>query len=109
MDDDEGIGIASKPPLTDGFHRLTKRVRKNMKQTQKDAKFLKKMNASFPDLTCTIDSFVDISGHHHTNSPDMNGPGARIATAADAMHQDASEDEDECPDIRGGILNSLSK
>ena len=109
MDDDEGMDIASKPPLTDGFHRLTKRVRKNMKQTQKDAKFLKKMNASFPDVTCTIDSFVDISGHHHTNSPGISVTGARIVTAADAMYQDASEDEDECPDIREGMLSSLSK
>lgn len=69
MNHDDGlVDIAIKPPVTDGFHRLTKRVRSNMKHTQKDVKFLKKMNASFPEVTCTIDNFVDISGHHHTRS-----------------------------------------
>ena len=101
--------IASKPPLTDGFHRLTKRVRKNMRQTRKDAKFLKKMNASFPDLTCTIDSFVDISGHHRTNALDLNGTGESVTTTIEVVFTDAGEDEDECPDEREGMLNSLSK
>lgn len=94
-------GFANDPPVTDGFHRLTKRVNRNMKKTKKDPKFLKKMNASFPDVMCTIDSFIDISrscssmvtGHRATNGGDT----------------DADADMDECPDVRDGTINLLSK
>lgn len=86
--------IADKPPATDGFHRLTKRVRRHMIYTQKDTKFLKKMNASFPGVMCTIDSFVDISGHSLVTQADVQG---------------ADMEADECPDIRDGPMNYLSK
>lgn len=105
-DDDDGGGIAKDPPLTDGFHRLTKRVKRNMTSTKKDTKFLKKMNASFPDVACTIDSFVDISGHRSRTSSAGSSRG-RIVTEADAL--DMELDADECPDIRDGTINCLSK
>ena len=100
--DDGCGGIASEPPVTDGFHRLTKRVKRNMTSTKKDPRFLKKMNASFPDVTCTIDSFVDISGHRTTTNNSTDG----VVTEADAI---MDLDADECPDIRDGTVNCLSK
>ncbi|CAM9106435.1 unnamed protein product [Ectocarpus sp. 12 AP-2014] len=125
MDPDEidGTGgIASKPPATDGFHRLTKRVKRKMTSTKTDPKFLKKMNASFPDVTCTTDRFVDIAGHRSA-SRHSNGPGVRTVTAAEADIQEVGTnaaahahaaargdaDADECPDIRDGTANCLSK
>ena len=94
--------IAKNPPLTDSFHRLTKRVKRNMKSTQKDHRFLKKMNASFPDVTCTIDSFVDLSGHH-IDMNNINLERRCVVTEADVL------ETDECPDIRDGTVNYLSK
>lgn len=96
-DDDCGGGIANAPPKTEGFHRLTKRVKSNMRITRTDPKFLKKMNASFPGVTCTIDSFVDISGHRANIAPS--------SASIDLVEVDA----DECPDVRDGNINCLSK
>lgn len=105
MDDNDGI--ANKPPVTDGFHSLTKRVRRNMKHTRKDVKFLKKMNASFSDVACSIDNFVDISAHQRANSSDASEHAGRLVTDAD---DDACyDDADGYPDLRGGPFNCLSK
>lgn len=93
----QGSGITIEPPVTDEFHRLTKRVRTKMKQTTSDPKFLKKMNASFPGVACTIDSFVNISEK-------LND---KYSTTDEAMHDDVAQDE--CADIREGSLNCLSK
>lgn len=106
-DDDDGSGgIAKRPPVTDGFHRLTKRVKRNMTSTRTDPKFLKKMNASFPNVVCTIDSFVGIS-LHRTAADGNGGPGGRAATEAGA--HDVDTETDNCPDIRDGASNCLSK
>ena len=101
MNSNAGVGIASEPPVTDGFHRLTKRVRNNMNMmlTRKDTKFLKKMNASFPDVTCTIDSFVNISGRHRVACTGMTK----------AEQNQNIEANVECPDMRDGTMNGLSK
>lgn len=110
MDDNDGI--ANKPPVTEGFHRLTKRVRRNMKHTRQDAKFLKKMNASFPDVVCSIDNFVDISDHQRANSSDAREHVGHLVTDADADDDnDAYGDVDTImiPDVRGGPVNCLSK
>ncbi len=102
--DDSNAGIASEPPATDGFHRLTRRVRSKMKQTEKDPKFLKKMNASFPGVTCTIDSFVNISDQDHREHVQHD-----VSGHADVFRDHSSFAEEECADIREGTINCLSK
>ncbi|CAM9555241.1 unnamed protein product [Ectocarpus sp. 8 AP-2014] len=98
-DDESFGGITRRPPVTDGFHRLTKRVKRNMTSTKKDAKFLKKMNASFPGVVCTIDSFVDISAYRTTHH--SNGEAERVVTHADVQDADM--------DAELGMGNGLSK
>ncbi|CAM9098662.1 unnamed protein product [Sphacelaria rigidula] len=96
-------GIISKPPETDGFHHLTKRIKTNMKNTTQDPKFLEKMNASFPNVTCTIDNFVGTSGKHAGSNAGDNG--WQHGMEMDARGQDA----DDCPDFRDDTANCLSK
>lgn len=81
-----GGSIANRPPVTDGFHRLTNRAKRNMATTKKDARFLKKMNASFPGVQCTIDSFVDISAYRTAH--DNSGTADRVVTRADVQDAD---------------------
>lgn len=105
-DVDRGGGIAIEPPATDGFHRLTKRVKSNMKHTTKDNRFLKKMNASFPNVSCTIDTFVNVSG----NSIVSTGTGfhGSVGPGADpAIDKDGSDTEED--DKAGTMSGCLSK
>ena len=95
----DGGGIADKPPLTDEFHRLTKRVKINMKGTEQDTKFLKKMNASFPNVTCTIDSFVDV----------IRAPSSENGVITDSDVVRAGYHADDVSETVDGPNNSLSK
>lgn len=103
MMDNDDAGITSKPPETDGLHRLTKRIKTNMKNTTQDPKFLKKMNASFPNVTCTIDNFVGTSGKHAGSNACSDG--RRQGMEMDAKGQDA----EDYPDFRDDTANCLSK
>lgn len=105
-DVDRGGGIAMEPPATDGFHRLTKRVKSNMKHTTKDPRFLKKMNASFPNVSCTIDSFVNVSGNPIASTG--TGSGSVGSGADPSVENDGGSDTEE--DDKAGTMNGcLSK
>ncbi|CAN0370531.1 unnamed protein product [Ectocarpus sp. 12 AP-2014] len=98
-DDESFGGVTHRPPVTDGFHRLTKRVKRNMTTTAKDPKFLKKMNASFPGVVCTIDRFVDISAYRTTHH--SSGKAERVVIQADVQDGDTGAEF--------GTGNGLSK
>lgn len=83
--------IARNPPVTEDFHRLAKRAKMKIQKTRTDTKFLKKMNASFPDVKCTIDVFVDVR---------------RSSMAASGADDGVDEDESQCGDE---AESSLSK
>lgn len=106
MDASGASEIASEPPATHGFHRVAKRGKSNMRMTQKDPKFLKKMNASCPGINCTIDRFVAVSGRHRGASDSAS---AGEAGGAPAGAEVLVSEEDECPDIRDGNMNLIPK
>jgi len=61
--------ITSSVPQTDDINQISDRVKNNDKNLKTDKKFLRKMNASFPQMSCSIDSFVRST--HHKNETEI--------------------------------------
>ncbi|CAM9205052.1 unnamed protein product [Pylaiella littoralis] len=83
------------PPVTEDFHRLARRAKTNLEGARPDSKFLKKMNASFSDVSCTIDSFVDVRRPSTTAGASGASRASRASRAEGQVEEESFHRADE--------------